>query len=109
MNVEEASDKGTYAPYFENLENLLGIVENENSEIVNLEVYQLCMNSVENYARKFKADGIDEKQLQTFFQEVSDKTDQIDTTTDKTDELKTEIINRESAVQDAIQNAYSEE
>ena len=109
LNVEEASDKGTYAPYFENLESLLGIVENENSEIVNLEVYQLCMNSVENYARKFKADGIDEKQLQTFFQEVSDKTDQIDTTTDKTDELKTEIINRESAVQDAIQNAYSEE
>lgn len=109
LNVEEASDKGTYAPYFENLENLLGVVEHEESEIVNLEVYQLCMNSIENYARKFKADGIEKKQLQTFFEEVSDKTGGIDTTTDKTDELKNEIIERENAAQDAIQNAYSEE
>lgn len=109
LNVEEASDKGTYAPYFENLENLLGVVEHEESEIVNLEVYQLCMNSIENYARKFKADGIEKKQLQTFFEEVSDKAGGIDTTTDKTDELKNEIIERESAAQDAIQNAYSEE
>lgn len=108
LNVEEAADKGTYAPYFDNLSNLLEVVSNEDSEIVNLEVYKLCVYSVENYARKFKADGIEEERIQNFFDDVMNKTKELDTTTDKTDELKQEILEREGSIQDAIKNAYAE-
>lgn len=108
LNVEEAADKGTYAPYFDNLSNLLEVVSNEDSEIVNLEVYKLCVYSVENYARKFKADGIEEERIQNFFDDVMNKTKELDTTTDKTDELKQEILEREGSIQDAINNAYAE-
>ena len=109
LNVEEASDKGTYAPYFQNLEDLLEIVDGEDSEIVNLEVYKLCLNSIENYARKFKSDGIEESRIQAFYQDVLDRTDAVDTTTDKTDEIKQQILERKDAAQDAIKNAYSEQ
>ena len=102
LNVEEASDKGTYAPYFQNLEDLLEIVDGEDSEIVNLEVYKLCLNSIENYARKFKSDGIEESRIQAFYQDVLDRTDAVDTTTDKTDEIKQQILERKDAAQDAI-------
>ena len=109
LNVEEASDKGTYAPYFQNLEDLLEIVDGEDSEIVNLEVYKLCLNSIENYVRKFKSDGIEESRIQAFYQDVLDRTDAVDTTTDKTDEIKQQILERKDAAQDAIKNAYSEQ
>ena len=102
LNVEEASDKGTYAPYFQNLEDLLEIVDGEDSEIVNLEVYKLCLDSIENYARKFKSDGIEESRIQAFYQDVLDRNDAVDTTTDKTDEIKQQILERKDAAQDAI-------
>ena len=56
LNVQEASDKGTYLPYWENITKLVATVSEsqDENEIVNLEVYKLAMNAVETYARKFR-------------------------------------------------------
>ena len=43
------------------------------------------------------------------YQDVLDRTDAVDTTTDKTDEIKQQILERKDAAQDAIKNAYSEQ
>lgn len=108
LNIEEASDKGTYAPYFENLSDLLDTVSSEENEIVNMEVYKLCMYSIETYARKFMLDDIPESDLQGFYDRVYDATVQMATTTDKTEMLKDDILSRAETVQQAIKNAYDD-
>lgn len=107
LNVEEASDKGTYAPYFENLVHLFDMVMQEDSEIVNLEVYRLCMYSIENYARKFKGDEIAREDLQNLYDSVLEATTDIITTTDKTETMKAEILERAEAAKNAIINAFA--
>ncbi len=64
--------------------------------------YTNCvLDSIENYARKFKSDGIEESRIQAFYQDVLDRNDAVDTTTDKTDEIKQQILERKDAAQDA--------
>lgn len=106
LKVEEAEDKGTYAPYFESLKNLYAIVSEEENEIVNLETYKLCMYSIENYARKFMLDEISEEDLLEFYQNVHDSVTKMEPTTDKTEDMKNEIIERESYAKQAIEHAY---
>lgn len=106
LNIEEASDKGMYLPYFNNLGNLLRIVSSEENEIVNLEVYKLSMYSIETYARKFMLDGVSKERLQELYDEVYDATSNIITSTDKTTEMKDAILARAEDAQRAIDNAY---
>lgn len=106
LKVEEAEDKGTYAPYFDNLRNMYTIVSSEENEIVNLETYKLCMYSIENYARKFMLDGISEEELREFYQDIHDAVAKTETTTEKTEDMKNEIIEREAYAKEAISHAY---
>lgn len=106
LKVEEAEDKGTYAPYFEDLQMMYEKVAEEENEIVNLETYKLCMYSIENYARKFMLDDISQEDLEELYQKVETSVKQITTTTDKTAEMKTDILERSSAAKQAIINAY---
>lgn len=106
LNVEEAEDKGLYAPYWKNLENLISTINADEPEIVQLEVLKLTADSIENYAKKFKADEITEKEMQKLWNEVVRQTGSMETTTDKTETLKESIIQRFDEGQAAIQNAY---
>ncbi len=105
LNIEEASDKGTYAPYYNDLLDLVDIVEKEESEIVSLEVYRLCMYSIENYARKFIIDGVSEQALQELYVQIYEKTDSINATTDKIEQIKENVLGRAEAARQAIENA----
>lgn len=108
LKVQEASDAGIYLPYWENLNELVDTInqqEHEN-EIVNLEVYKLAMNALEIYARKFKADGVTQDEMNTLFEEVKEGIKVTMTTTDKTSQIKKEIENRFVDVESAIANAF---
>lgn len=96
LNVQEASDKGTYLPYWENITKLVATVSEsqDENEIVNLEVYKLAMNAVETYARKFKADDVAQEDMKALLEQVKAGTEQVDTTTDKTEEMKNDILKR---------------
>ncbi|MBR0430436.1 MAG: serine/threonine protein kinase [Lachnospiraceae bacterium] len=106
LNVEEASDQGLYGDYFANLQKLVDMTAGENSEIVQLEVYKLCMYSIENYARKFKADGIEQSELTDFYNLVKDSVGRTEVTTEKTELLKNEVMNRSTYAKQAIENAF---
>lgn len=106
LNIEEASDKGMYLPYFDNLNYLLNLVSNEENEIVNLEVYKLCMYSIETYARKFMLDGVPQENLQGLYDRVYEETNNIMVSTDKTSGIKEAILIRAEDAQRAIDNAY---
>jgi serine/threonine-protein kinase len=109
LNIEEASDKGTYLPYWINLTELVATVNTgtNESEIVNLEVYKLALNSIETYARKFKADEVTEEDMTTLLNAIELGANGTDTTTDKTEEMKEEVMSRIDAAQTAIENAYA--
>jgi len=109
LNVEEASDKGTYSPYWENLKSLVESVtaSQDESEIVNLEVYKLAVNSMEIYARKFKTDDIAKEDMLGLLELVQTGVERIMPTTDKTQEMKKIVISRLEAAKIAIINAYS--
>lgn len=111
LNVQEASDKGTYLPYWENITKLVTTVSEsqDENEIVNLEVYKLAMNAVETYARKFKADDVTQEDMEALLKQVKTGTEQVDTTTDKTEEMKNDILKRLQDAEAAVKNAYAKD
>lgn len=110
LNIEEASDKGKYSPYWSNMQELVEMISssNDENEIIELEVYKLTMYSIETYARKFKADGITQDQMNNLFTTVKTEAFEVSTTSDKTEQLKTDVMNRFDATQEAIENAFRE-
>lgn len=110
LNVQEASDKGMYLPYWENLVLLTGEVADsaEDKEIVNLEVYKLAMNAMEIYTRKFKADGVSREEMTGLLEQVVAGVEKLDVTTDKTIEMRESIQDRFEAVRQTIEDTYVE-
>lgn len=108
LNIEEASDKGEYAQYYNNIRRLLVFVGDnpDENEIVCLELYKLVIYSVETYARKFKADGICLQNVQYIFEISKHGINKISTTTNKTEEIKSNVEERLGMAQEAINNAY---
>ncbi|MDM5329947.1 serine/threonine-protein kinase [Neobacillus sp. CF12] len=103
--VEEASDKGKYKPYWENIKELMKLIDDE-SEIVKLELYRLTMYSVEQHARKFKADGVTESDLRAVVESVKKSTNNVEVSTDKTTAIKNEVVGRFDLIAQEIDKAY---
>ena len=122
LDNKEASDAGKYYTYWNNMQNLLTILnDNKNeSEIVKVEVYRLCLNSIETYARKFEADGVTENSMNLMYDNVCESLNNLVTTPESEPEkIKNEIIGRldsdgdgiideDNNVKQSIENAYRE-
>lgn len=106
--VVEASDKGQYKPFFENMQKLLNSVAlNENeSEIVRLELLEMSRSALQQYATKFKGDGISQKQMQDMYTAISDTVNSIATSADKTEEKKNNTISLLDDTKNAIETAF---
>lgn len=108
-NVTEASDKGTYKPLYENLLQLLNLVavDETESEIVRLELLELSRSALQQYATKFKGDGVTKDELDTMYKLISDTTKTLETTTDKTEEKKNHTISFLEDTKNTIETAFS--
>lgn len=108
INTVEASDKGVYLPFFERLNELVDLVAaNENeSEIVKLELYELARSSLQQYATKLKADGLTREDLLALYGKVETNIKAVDTTTDKTNEKKAATIALLEDTRQAIETAF---
>lgn len=107
-DITEASDKGKYKPFFDNINELLNSVatdENE-SEIVRLELLELSRSTIQQYATKFKGDGISEKDITKMYELVEKTVTGITTTADKTEEKKNKTVSLLSDTKQAIETAY---
>lgn len=71
-SIVEADDKGKYAPLFTNLEELLNsvAVNESESEIVRLELLELARSAIQQYATKFKLDGITKEQITDMYTQI---------------------------------------
>ena len=108
LHVEEASDKGMYGPYWNNIEELVDMIarSGEENEIVELEMYRLCVNAIDAYAHKFSADGVTRAQMTALFGKVQTAVSRVNTTSDKTEKLKEAVVARYDAAIASIDNAY---
>ncbi len=112
MNIANASDNGLYAPYWENLEKLVDEVsaEEDVNEQVQLQAYRLVVNSIDSYARKFKADGVKKDVMTSLLNRASSLAKDVeiyDTSEDSSSKrMQNEIASRSEAAHSAIAKAY---
>lgn len=108
LSIEEASDKGKYLPYFENMEQLHNLLlQNPNeSDIVKLELYRVIIYALEVYPRKFYGDSVSWQQISSLYKSVKTELKKIEPTTDKTMNMKKEIQVRLKSAKDAILAVY---
>ena len=109
INTVEASDKGQYRPFFDNLAELMDAVaqREDESEIVRLELLELARSSLQQYAAKLKIDGVSREEMDAMYRQVSKVIRTIETTTDKTEEKKRSILSLLDDTRDAIDTVYS--
>ena len=107
-NITEASDKGNYKPLFDNLTELIpAVAENaDENEIVRLELVELTRGALQQYATKFKVDGVTEQGILSLYQQLEQVTDAIQTTTDVTDAKRSTIKSLMPDTLTAIRTAY---
>ena len=108
LMVTEASDKGMYEGYFGKLGELLTIIEehDEESEIVKLEVYQLCTYSLMKYKRNFKSDGITQEDMMDLYNRVMSDLEKVETTTDKTTTMRESALTLLVGAKQELEAAY---
>lgn len=111
LKIEEASDKGTYAAYLDDLCELVELMNHnsDESEIVKLELYKTTITAIETYARKFKGDGVEKEKLIALYKLLHECIQGTEASTDKTKAIRDYIVERERLVYMAIENAYREE
>ena len=107
-NITEASDKGQYRPLLDNLSELMDTVAEDGteSEIVRLELLELTRSAIQQYATKFKLDGVTQKELEQMIQQVEAVVESIQTTTDKTQEMQQSIVRLLPDTSSAVEAAY---
>lgn len=110
LDIREASDKGKYAEYWGNIKALLSYIDesDDNNEFVQLELYRLGYSTIETYAKKLKADGVSQTDMYEVYQNLNNKINAIETTSDTTEKIKNELVARQTNVEMAIENAYRE-
>lgn len=108
LDMEEASDKGKYKPYFNSLTALQERIGQEESSIVRLEFYKLLLSSIENYTRKFKAEGVTREELLQCLETMKAGEEEIIVDTEKTQEIKNYIEQHYEDVVQSLELIYIE-
>ena len=107
-NVTEAKDKGVYIELFNNLDSLIDEIASKSneSEIVRLELIELSRSALQQYATKFKQDGVTQKDIEDFYNKINNLVKSVETTADRTEQKKQDIITRMPETKKAIENSY---
>lgn len=108
QKVMEASDKGLYRPFFERLQELIENVceDNDESEMVKLELLELSRSALQQYATKFKTDGVEEQEMLDMYDSITRNLNLIETTTDMTVEKKAATLALMQDTKNAIVLSY---
>ncbi|MDD5934658.1 MAG: serine/threonine-protein kinase [Clostridiales bacterium] len=111
INTVEANDKGIYKELFVNMNQLLDFVieREENSEIVILELLEMIRNSLQQYASKFRGDGITKQEMLDIYQRIEKELELITPTTDKTQSMKKNTSQYMQDTKDVIEIVFSKE
>lgn len=109
IHTVEASDRGMYEPFFVRLAELVDAVcaDDAESEIVKLELLELARSAMQQYATKFKTDGITQEEMTALYDTVAEQIRKIETTTDLTAQKRAATIALLDDTRQAIAMAYA--
>lgn len=87
----EANDSGEYKTLFKNYQSLLKLIKSgDEAEIVQLELYNAILNSVEQYGDKFASDGVKKDDILSAVEQIEQSLDDISESSEKLTSLKLE-------------------
>lgn len=104
--INEGGDAGMYEPYFRDLEKLNELAVEEANDVVTLEVSALTSDALQVYTRKFRADGINQKEMEALHDRAFENASSVKPTTKKLDEIRETVMKNSPLVQETIKNAY---
>ena len=73
----DIEDKGMYAEYFDNLEQIFELSQNSDSDLVRMEAYNMIIYSLNAYARNFASDGVPAGDVVQLFNNVVEDASEI--------------------------------
>ena len=104
----DIEDKGMYADYFENLEQIFELSQNSDSDLVRMEAYNMILYSLNAYARNFASDGVPAEDIVQLYNSVVEDASQIVGINHINDLLVT-FENMVGPTKRALQRSYSDE
>lgn len=104
--INEGSDAGAYAPFYDDLVALNAMAAEDNNDVMSLRVASLAFRALESYPRKFKADGLSQAELMSLYDQAAALLESVHPASDALDEIKDELTLREQSVLQTIEDAY---
>lgn len=104
--INEGSDSGHYEPYFREFEKFIRMAAGEKNDVVTLEASALIQDALQAYARKFRADGITQDEMQALLTAALNNVHSVYPTTDVLDERKAAIVGKEAPARETVRNAF---
>lgn len=109
MDINEANENGKFLKFFNNLSEILETIarDESESETVRLDLLELSQRAIQEYATKFKSDGINKEDLISMYNVISDTVENINATADKTKEKKNNIVMNLENTKNQIELAFT--
>ena len=105
----EANDSGEYKTLFKNYQSLLKLIKSgDEAEIVQLELYNAILNSVEQYGDKFASDGVKKDDILSAVEQIEQSLDDISESSEKLTSLKLETKKAVKVAKTKITTAYAD-
>ena len=84
------------------------MAQENNNEVVRVTTSEIIYDSVDTYARKFKASGIEKSDVQSLVASAADLFNSTDATTDEIDARIEDLRNRNASINNTIEVAFSD-
>lgn len=104
--INEGGDQGMYEPYFRSLEKLNAAVAEEQNDVVLLETSAITGDALQAYARKFRADGISQSEMEELQKTAFSNANSVSPTTEELDETQRRVVEANDFVHETIKNAF---
>ena len=106
--INEGSDAGLYAPYFEQLSFLVDELASEEKDVVRLETANLALVALCTYPRKFRADDVEQEQLFELASRAEQLVSSVHPTTDALDGERARALALVGTARQAVTDAYED-
>ena len=104
--INEGNDSGKYKPYFDKLTDLVASADEEDNDVIRLEASNLTLDALRVYPRKFRADGVGQRDMADLARKANDLAVKVEATTDSQDKSQQEAEQAYQPTIEAINNAF---
>ena len=104
--INEGHDAGKYKPYFTKLVGLVDSADQEDNDVIRLEASNLALDALRVYPRKFRADGIGQRDMADLARKANDLAVKVEPTTDAQDKSQQEAVEAYQPTIEAVNNAF---